>query len=96
MLTTLPRPSVERAKHLVDAAKLDPASPKHTGTGEGGGGLGRCPVVLKDTLVEAKDIDGGSQFSVKPKKAADLATLQKEAKERAERFSAPPAATSKP
>src|SRR5207247_2655745 len=54
----------ERAKHLVDAAKLNPTAPKHTGEGEGGGVLGRCPVPMKDTTVDAKDVDGGSRITV--------------------------------
>jgi TusA-related sulfurtransferase len=79
----------ERAKHLVTAAKQDPTTVKHTGEGGGGGGLGRCPVVLKDTTVETKDVEGGSQITVKPTKPADLANLQKEAKERAAMLKTP-------
>ena len=30
----------KRAKHVVEAAKADPTSVEHTGTGHGGGGLG--------------------------------------------------------
>jgi TusA-related sulfurtransferase len=79
----------ERAKHLVEAAKKDPSAPKHDGSGEGGGGLGRCPVPMKDTSIDAKDVDGGSRLTVKPTNAADLTLIQKEAKERAERFASP-------
>jgi TusA-related sulfurtransferase len=78
----------ERAKRILEAAKEDPSGVKHTGDGKGGGGLGRCPVVLKDTTVEGKDVPGGSTFVVKPKKAAELAALIKETKERAEAFAA--------
>src|SRR5262249_24613459 len=80
----------ERAKHLVDAAKQDPADVKHTGEGQGGGGLGRCPVVMKDTTIEVKDAPGGSLITVKPKNPADVPTIAKEAKQRSEAF-APPA-----
>ena len=48
--------------------------------------IGRCPVVLKDTDVEAKDAPGGSIILVKPKKATDLKTLQKEVRERSAKF----------
>lgn len=72
----------ERSKFLVDASKKDPSSVAHKGDGSGGGGFGRCPVVLKDTTVEAKDVDGGSELTVKPKDAAGLAALEKEASER--------------
>lgn len=76
----------ERAKFLVEAAKKDPANPAHKGDGSGGGGFGRCPVVVKDTAVEAKDVEGGSELTVKPKSAADVAALEKEAKERADKI----------
>ena len=75
-----------RGKHVVDVAKKPPQEGKHTGEGLGGGGLGRCPVVVKETTVEMKEVDGGAKFTVKPKKPGDLATVQKEAKERAEKF----------
>jgi hypothetical protein len=68
----------KRAKHLVEAAKNDPTSVAHTGDGHGGGGLGRCEVVLKDTSVAAEDIDGGSKITVKPNKPVDLDWLKKE------------------
>ena len=68
----------KRAKHLVDAAKQDPTSVAHTGEGHGGGGLGNCEVVLKDTTVTAEDVDGGSKLTVKPTKAVDLEWLKKE------------------
>lgn len=76
----------ERARFLVEASKKDPSDVTHRGDGSGGGGFGRCPVVLRDTTVEAKDVDGGSELTVKPKKAEDLAALETEAKERAEKM----------
>jgi hypothetical protein len=68
----------KRAKHVADAAKNDPAAVAHTGDGHGGGGLGRCEVVLKDTTVTSEDIEGGSKLTVKPTKAVDLEWLRKE------------------
>jgi TusA-related sulfurtransferase len=76
-----------RTRHIVDSAKKDPKDVKHDGQGDGGGALGRCPVVLKDTTVTAKDVPGGSELTVKPAKPADVAGLLKEAKDRAEAFS---------
>lgn len=76
----------ERAKLVVAAAKLDAEKVTHKGDGSGGGGFGRCPVVLKDTKVESKDVPGGVIFTVKPAKAADLAELKKETNERAQKF----------
>lgn len=72
----------ERAKFLAEAAKKDPSGVSHKGDGSGGGGFGRCPVVLKDTAVEAKDVEGGSELTVKPKAASEVGALEKEANER--------------
>jgi hypothetical protein len=72
----------KRAKHLVDAAKTDPNSVRHTGDGHGGGGIGKCPVVLKDTLVSAEDVKGGSRIVVRPVKPVDLDWLRKETNSR--------------
>jgi hypothetical protein len=76
----------ERAAKLIEAAKKDPSSVEHKGDGSGGGGFGRCPVVLKDTTVSAKDVTGGSELTVKPAKAADVGALEKESKDRAEKL----------
>lgn len=73
----------ERAKHTAEVAKMaEPAKVEHDSQGKGGGGLGHCPVVVEgDTTVEVKDVEGGSEITVKTKK--DPAALQKEAKARA-------------
>jgi hypothetical protein len=72
----------KRSKHVVDAAKKDPATVAHTGDGHGGGGLGRCEVVLKDTTVTTENVEGGSKLTVKPTKPVDLEWLKKETRER--------------
>jgi hypothetical protein len=72
----------KRAKHVADASKADPTAVAHEGNGHGGGGLGRCEVVLKDTTVTTEDIEGGSRITVKPTKAVDLEWLKKETRER--------------
>jgi hypothetical protein len=82
----------ERAKKLVEAAKKDPTTVKHDGHGDGGGKLGRCPVVLEDTTVESKEVPGGVEVTVKPTKPADLAHLKQETKDRAQNFAAAAAA----
>jgi TusA-related sulfurtransferase len=79
----------ERTKHIVEAAKKDPKDVKHDGAGDGGGGSGRCPVVLKDTKVTAKDVPGGAEITVVPEKKEDLDTVRTQAKERAEKFQNP-------
>lgn len=75
-----------RAKHTAEISKMpEPPKIEHTSEGKGGGGLGRCPVIVEgDTTVEVKDIDGGSEITVKAKK--DVPALQKEAKARAQNF----------
>lgn len=78
----------DRAKHAAEVSKMpEPPKPEHTSEGKGGGGLGRCPVVVEgDTSVEVKEIEGGAEITVKAKK--DVAALQKEAKARAANFGA--------
>jgi hypothetical protein len=68
----------KRAKHVVDAAKSDPDSVVHNGEGHGGGGLGRCEVVLKDTKVTSEEVDGGARIVVTPNKPVDIEWLKKE------------------
>jgi hypothetical protein len=72
----------KRAQHVVAAAKNDPTAVLHTGDGHGGGGLGRCEVVLKDTTVTAENVEGGSRITVKPVKPVDLEWLKKETRAR--------------
>jgi len=76
----------DRAKHAAEVSKMaEPPKVEHNSEGKGGGGLGRCPVVVEgDTTVDVKDIDNGSEISVKAKK--DVAGLQKEARLRAGNF----------
>ncbi len=78
----------DRAKHTAEVSKMaEPPKVEHNSEGKGGGGLGRCPVVVEgDTTVDVKDIDNGSEISVKAKK--DVAGLQKEARLRAGNFGA--------
>jgi hypothetical protein len=76
----------DRAKQLADVSRKTPTAVKHDGTGTGGGGLGRCPVVVMDTVVDTKDVPGGSQISVKAKKAETVSAIQKKSKDRAAKF----------
>jgi TusA-related sulfurtransferase len=76
----------ERAKHVADVSIHDAGVAGHNGEGEGGGTLGRCPVVLTNTLVTAKDVPGGSEITVKARAATDVANIQSEAKDRAAKF----------
>jgi hypothetical protein len=73
----------ERAAHTASVAKMpEPQKAEHNGAGQGGGGLGRCPVVVEgDTAVTVKEIPEGAELTVTTKK--DVAALQKESKARA-------------
>lgn len=75
-----------RAKHTADVAKKgDAAKVQHSGEGTGGGGVGRCPIVVEgETAVDLKEIPNGVEATVTTKK--DIAALQKEAKDRAANF----------
>jgi hypothetical protein len=76
----------DRAKHTAEVAKKsDAAKVQHSGEGTGGGGIGRCPIVVEgETSVELKEIPTGVEATVTTKK--DVPALQKEAKERAANF----------
>lgn len=76
----------DRSKRLVSASTATTDKPGHTGQGQGGGSVGRCPVVLEHATVAAKDVEGGSELTVKADKPEFVANLQKEAKERAAMF----------
>ncbi|MGH7282441.1 MAG: hypothetical protein ACRELY_13015 [Polyangiaceae bacterium] len=82
-----------RVKHLLDAAKDPAPTGTHDGSGNGGGGLGRCPIVLTDTKVAAKDVAGGSQVTVTATKPNGVDGLRRETRDRIASF-APPAAGS--
>lgn len=81
----------DRVKHLLQAA-ADPApNGAHDGNGNGGGGLGRCPVVITDTVITAKDVTGGSVVTVKATKPNGIDGLRKETRDRLANFAALPA-----
>ena len=68
---------------------------KHTGKGTGGGGLGKCPVVMDDVTVKMKKEKTGASLTLTPKDASKLADLAKTAKDRAAALAAMPAADDK-
>jgi hypothetical protein len=76
----------DRAKTLAEVSKRGPGDGKHSGDGKGGGALGRCPIVLSDTVVESKDVEGGSQVQVKARSAEMVAMVQADSRNRAEKF----------
>jgi hypothetical protein len=78
----------DRARHLAEAARAAPVAVAHTGGGTGGGAVGRCPVVMKDTAITAREIDGGVELTVAPTKPEELLAIRREAHERVEKFGA--------
>ena len=77
-----------RTRALIDAQKNQSSDVRHTGTGEGGGLLGRCPVVLKDTTVASADLPNGSKLTVTSKNPAEVDWLRRETRDRLEDLAA--------
>jgi TusA-related sulfurtransferase len=73
-----------RIASLIDSQKNQGSNVKHTGNGEGGGLLGRCPIVLKETTVAAADVDNGSKVTVTMKDPTEVDWLRRETRDRAE------------
>ncbi|MGH7294102.1 MAG: hypothetical protein ACRELB_04175 [Polyangiaceae bacterium] len=73
-----------RVKALVDAQKNAGGNVKHTGNGEGGGLLGRCPIVLKDTTLTTAEIPDGTKVTVVAKDPTELDWLRRETRDRQE------------
>lgn len=78
-----------RAKHLAAVSVKNPTEVKHDGEGDGGGGLGNCPVVLAGTTITTEDVPGGAKLTVKPENAGDLAKLKQATKDRNAKLGAP-------
>lgn len=70
----------KRAQHLAEASKKDPNTMEHTGEGHGGGGMGQCVIVLKDTTISTEEVPGGAKLMVKPTRPVDFEWLKKETK----------------
>jgi|GEM_PF-1547125 len=73
-----------RVKALLDAQKNQGASVKHNGTGEGGGLLGRCPIVLRDTTLTVADLADGTKITVKVEDPKEVDWLRRETRDREE------------
>lgn len=74
----------KRATHLAGLNDADTTETKHSGSGTGGGTLGKCPVVLGAAKVAAEDVEGGTKITMTPTKEGGLAALSQMAKDRAE------------
>ncbi len=76
------RPSPEEA---LKEAKGKEAK-KHSGAGEFGGGVGYCPVVMKDTMLETKKTPKGVVMTLRATRPGDADALQKIVRERLARL----------
>ena len=76
-----------RAAALASAA--DDTRGKHQANGAQNGRFGRCPVVMRNTKVEAREIPGGASVVVKPANAAELGWLRSEVAARSAQIAAP-------
>ncbi len=83
----------KRAAYLVELAEKRPTpeealkepkgkTKKHSGAGEFGGGVGYCPVVMKETTLVTKKTPKGVVVTLKPTRPGDADALQKIVRER--------------
>jgi len=77
---------IRRRAQIQEEVSNQPArgAIEHTGTGTGSGRYGYCPGAMRHTKLEARDVPGGSQMTVRAAQKSDVAKLQQRAKERAE------------
>jgi TusA-related sulfurtransferase len=73
-----------RIQALLEAQKTQTGNVRHSGNGEGGGLLGRCPVVLKDTTVTSANVSNGAKITVLSKAPDEVDWLRRETRDREE------------
>ncbi len=76
-----------RANDLSSAA--DEKRGKHLASGAGGGRFGRCPIVMRNTKLEVKEVPGGVTVIVRPADPAELGWLRRESESRSAQLAAP-------
>lgn len=62
---------------------------KHDSAGTGGAQFGRCPVVMRNTTVQSRDIAGGVVVTLKPSDPAEVEWLRREVEERSAELANP-------
>lgn len=77
----------QRATALASAA--DDTRGKHQANGAVNARFGRCPVVMRNTKVETREIPGGVAIVVKPSNASELEWLRREVASRAAQLPSP-------
>jgi hypothetical protein len=76
-----------RAAFLSSAA--DETRGKHRGTGAGAAQFGRCPVVMRNTKLEVREIPGGAAVVVRPSEPGEVDWLRREVEARTAQLAAP-------
>ncbi len=64
---------------------------KHDSNGTGGAQFGRCPVVMRNTTLQARDVPGGAVITVKPSDPVEVDWLRREVEQRSAELSNPKA-----
>jgi hypothetical protein len=77
-----------RARHLEAFTRGADTGVRH-GAGRGGGWMRNCPVVTRDTLVTASDIERGVRIHVRPRDARAVEALRRDTRQRHAGLAAP-------
>lgn len=71
------------------AAAAEETRGEHQGSGAGRARFGRCPVVMRNTVLTVREIPGGAAIVLAPSQPAELAWLRREVEARAAQLAAP-------
>src|SRR5262249_32156869 len=77
----------QRAKDLAAAA--DATRGKHMGSGGGNAQFGRCPVVMRNTKLDVREIPAGVAITLTPSQPSELEWLRREVESRAAQIDKP-------
>ncbi len=78
-----------RRRALVLAAASERTAGQHRADGGQNAQFGRCPVVMRNTKVEVRDIPGGAGVTLKPTHPSQLEWLRREVESRSAQLAAP-------
>ena len=73
----------DRMKKITEAAKNEADSGQvHNHSGGGGGRMGRCTIVIRNTTFTSTDVPNGTKVTVLPKDAKEVDWLRRETRDR--------------
>jgi hypothetical protein len=72
----------KRAQHLIAVQAASAPAVQHTGSGTGGGELGKCPVLMASARLQSSEIEGGVKVVLTPEQGVAVALLRDEARRR--------------